>query len=177
MELLDVLNEKGEFTGETMDRKKIHDLGIWHRCVHIWIINSKGELLIQQRAKPLSFGGMWDISAGGHVTAGETNQEAAAKEVREELGLEIPFSEFTFLENLKIAASMNDGKGTNHFEAVYLIKKDLNIEDLVLQKEEVEKVEFVPWQELKNRIVEEKDNFVNRSQEFEMLFDYLEKNF
>jgi isopentenyldiphosphate isomerase len=177
MELLDVLNENGEFTGETMDRKKIHDLGIWHRCVHIWIINSKGELLIQQRAKHLdNFGGLWDISAAGHVTSGETNEEAALKEVREELGLGIPFSEYIFLAELKVSLPNNKTNGVkNHFDVVYLIKKDLNVEELVLQEDEVEKVEFVHWCELKNRIAQETDNFANRSQEYEMLFNYLEK--
>lgn len=177
MELLDVLNENGELTGQTMDRKEIHDQGIWHRCVHIWIINSKGELLVQKRASHLdNFGGLWDISAAGHVSAGETTEEAALKELREELGLVIPFSEFILLKELKVSLPNNKTNGVkNHFDVVYLIKKDLNVEELILQEDEVEKVEFIHWRELKNRISQEKDNFANRSQEYEMLFSYLEK--
>ncbi len=178
-EFLDVLDENGDLTGEKMDRKKIHDLGIWHKCVHIWIINPKGELLIQKRASHLdNFGGLWDISAAGHVEAGETREEAALKELREELGVQIPFSEMIFLKDLKVSLVNTKTAGfKNHFDSVYLLPKDIKIEDLVLQEEEVEKVEYIPWRELKKQIGIEPEKFTNRKEEFEILFEYLEKNF
>lgn len=171
-EFLDVLNEDGEFTGETMDRKEIHEKNIWHRCVHIWIINSKGELLLQKRAKNKdNFGGLWDISAAGHVESGETREEAALKETFEELGLQIPFSEYIFIDEIKVV------KGTkSHFDVIYLVRKDIDISEIKLQKEEVESVEFVSWRDLKDRVSAGDKTLTDRPQEYDLLFDYLENN-
>lgn len=179
MEFLDVLNEKGELTGEKMGRKEIHDQGIWHRCVHIWVLNSKGELLIQKRASQLdNFGGLWDISAAGHVSAGETKEEAAIKELSEELGLIIPFEEFIFIDEIKVSLPNTHVSGIkNHFDAIYLIKKDLDPAKLVLQEEEVEQVMFIPWRELKERVDKRDRTLTSRWKEYDLLFDYLEKTF
>ncbi len=178
MELLDVLDENGNLTGEKMERGKVHELGIWHRCVHIWIINSKGELLLQKCAKKpqKNLGGLWDVSAAGHVEAGETVEEAALKELREELGLEIPFEEFILLKELKISVSMGDRGFKNHFDVVFLIKKDLDTTKLNLQEEEVEKVEFVHWRKVRERFLNNDPTLAIRNQEFEILFEYLENN-
>lgn len=177
-EFLDILDENGKFTGETMDRKKIHDLGIWHRCVHVWIINSKGELLLQKCGKkpPNKLAGLWDVSAAGHVEAGESVEDAALKELREELGIEIPFSEFILLKELKVSVSTTGGGFKNHFDVVFLIKKDLNPSELVLQESEVEKVEFVPWRKLRERFLNKDETLAIREEEYETLFDYLENN-
>lgn len=71
VELLDVLNEKGEFTGISKPRGEIHKLGLYHKAIHCWIINSKGEMLIQKRS-PLkkAYPNLWDISCAGHIEAG-----------------------------------------------------------------------------------------------------------
>ncbi len=62
--------------------------GIYHRIVRIFLFNPKGELLIQKRSGSLtSLPGRWDQSAGGHVDEGETYQEAARREMEEEIGV------------------------------------------------------------------------------------------
>ena len=89
-EYIDILNENGELTGEIRTKREVHELGLWHRAVHIWILNPKGELLLQQRAEQKeNYGGYWDISAAGHVSAEETSIESALREIEEELGVEI----------------------------------------------------------------------------------------
>lgn len=50
MELLDVLDEKGNETGKVEDKDIIHEKGLWHKEVDAWIVNEKGEILIQKRA-------------------------------------------------------------------------------------------------------------------------------
>ncbi len=87
-EKIDVLNEKGELTGEIRTKKEVHELGLWHKSNHVWILNSEGELLLQHRAKNKeNYGNAWDISAAGHVSAGESGIESALREIKEELGL------------------------------------------------------------------------------------------
>ena len=48
-ELFDVLNEKGEYTGKIETREKCHKDGLWHKAVVVFIINSKGQVLLQRR--------------------------------------------------------------------------------------------------------------------------------
>jgi isopentenyldiphosphate isomerase len=90
MEYIDVLTEEGKPIGQSVPRSEVHAKGLWHQAVHVWIINSKGEILIQKRsAIKESSPGLWDISAAGHMSAGESVLEAVHKEISEELGIKI----------------------------------------------------------------------------------------
>ncbi|MFA6350475.1 MAG: glycogen/starch synthase, partial [Candidatus Omnitrophota bacterium] len=95
-ELLDVLDFNANPTGEMKPKELVHIDGDWHRTVHVTVINNKGKILIQRRALSVSASaGKWDLSVGGHVAAGENCQEAAIRELQEELlgvGVEIDMS-------------------------------------------------------------------------------------
>jgi isopentenyldiphosphate isomerase len=59
-----------------------------HPVVHMHLINSKGDLFLQKRAMTKDLlPGYWDTSVGGHMSPGETPDEALKRETREELGL------------------------------------------------------------------------------------------
>ncbi len=59
-----------------------------HRASYILVFNSDGELFIQKRTKNKDiYPGYWDLAAGGVVLAGESYEESAQRELREELGL------------------------------------------------------------------------------------------
>ncbi len=88
MEYLDVLDEKGNPTGEKKSRTEIHRDGDWHQSAHIWIMNSKHELLMQKRSPNVeNEPNLWDISSAGHIPTGANALDTAMREVREELGL------------------------------------------------------------------------------------------
>ena len=71
-ELIDICDEANHLTGVQKMKSEAHKDGLWHRAVHIWLYNSKGEILLQWRAKnKLLYPEMWDISAAGHVSASE----------------------------------------------------------------------------------------------------------
>lgn len=71
MEFLDVTDEKGNKIGIVKARKDVHHDGDFHRSVHVWLINSKQELLVQKRALTKKVSpGCWSASAAGHVSAG-----------------------------------------------------------------------------------------------------------
>lgn len=87
MELLDIVNEDDVLTGEVAERDYVHDNNLFHRHTSCWILNYKGEVLLQRRAltkkkKP----GVWS-KTGGLVDAGETVKNAIKREVKEEIDI------------------------------------------------------------------------------------------
>jgi 16S rRNA (adenine1518-N6/adenine1519-N6)-dimethyltransferase len=85
-----VVDEYDEIQGHAT-RSEVHGNNLLHRAVHILIFNQVGDLYLQQRSRwkdrhPLK----WDSSAAGHVTAGENYDEAARRELKEELGVDVP---------------------------------------------------------------------------------------
>ena len=88
-ELFDIVHAAtGEPTGEVQPRSRVHAAGLFHRSVHVWLLHaSSGSLLLQQRAAAKdSWPGRWDISAAGHISAGEGPLETAVREVEEVRG-------------------------------------------------------------------------------------------
>ena len=51
MEILDILNPDGTNAGYTAEKSKAHAKGLWHRVAHVWIIDSKNNVILQRRAK------------------------------------------------------------------------------------------------------------------------------
>ena len=85
-----VVDENDEIQGYA-SRSEVHGNNLRHRAVHILIFNQVGDVYLQQRSRwkdrhPLK----WDSSAAGHVTAGEDYDETARRELREELGVDVP---------------------------------------------------------------------------------------
>ena len=74
MELLDICNEEGFPTGETVERSRAHSEGILHRTAHVWVIrevDGRTQVLLQKRSMDKdSYPGMYDTSSAGHIPAG-----------------------------------------------------------------------------------------------------------
>lgn len=140
MELWDILNENGEVTGQTLQRgqRSLVD-GEYHLVVHIWIVNDKNEFLIQQRAWEVEImPGKWAITSGS-ATKGEDSVTAALRELEEEMGIKVN------KEDLKL---MLRKKGRNDFVDVWLLKSNVLVSDIVMQKEEVQAVQWIDRQKL-----------------------------
>ncbi len=89
-ELFDIVDDQDCVIGQ-MARSEVHRRKLWHRAVSIFVLNSRGQLLLQLRSAtkdeyPLCY----TSSASGHVTAGENYDETAPREMQEELGLTSP---------------------------------------------------------------------------------------
>ena len=70
-------------------RKEVHEQQLRHRAVHVFVVNGKSEVLLQQRSRLKDVQpGKWGSSAAGHLDAGEGYEEAARRELEEELGIE-----------------------------------------------------------------------------------------
>ncbi len=89
-EIFDICDEHDRVIG-TAPRSRVHAEGLLHRAVHIFVFNSRGELLLQRRSatkdeSPLKL----TSSASGHLSAGESYESAAIREMQEEIGLSGP---------------------------------------------------------------------------------------
>lgn len=179
MEYLDVLDENGNLTGKKKLRTEIHRDGDWHKAAHVWIVNSKNQILLQKRsATKDSHPGDWDISAAGHITAGFTSKPAAIKEINEELGLVINENELEFLFSYNSSTIQNNNTFFNNsFYDEYLLVKDLDIDNLKLQEEEVSEVKWVSLEELEYAVNSNDPNFVPHPSSYPKLFKILRKKF
>jgi len=149
-EYLDVLDESGNPTGQVKSKDEIHALGDWHGTVQIWLMNSKGEILMQKRSlKKTSRPGKWDNSCAGHMIAGESAIETALRELKEELNIEIDRENLELLYKKATKQIEKDGAFINHqHNNVYLAKTDIDLTKLTLQEDEVDEVRFVHFEEL-----------------------------
>jgi isopentenyldiphosphate isomerase len=74
---------------QLVTRRKMRGEQLCHRSVFIAVMSEKGDLLVHQRAVTKDiWPGSWDVAVGGVVAPGETWAVAAARELREELGVE-----------------------------------------------------------------------------------------
>lgn len=140
MELWDLYTKDREKTGKTMERAAKTPEGLYHLVVHVCVFNSRGEMLLQRR-QLTKFGwpGLWDVTASGSAIAGETSGDAAAREMREELGLVLDFN------SRRPALTIHFPEG---FGDVYLIEQDIELDDLTLQTEEVMGVKWASEEEV-----------------------------
>ena len=92
MEYLDIVDENGNPTGETVERAYAHRNGVRHRTAHVWIVrecDGRTQILLQKRSmKKESFPGLFDTSSAGHIPSGSDPIESALRELLEELGIE-----------------------------------------------------------------------------------------
>lgn len=178
-ELVDVLDEKGNKTGEVKSKSAVHRDGDIHRAVHIWFLNSKNQLLLQLRSAKKDRGAnMYDVSVGGHVSVGQTSVEAAVREIREEIGVLINPEELIYLFST-ISIKEGDFGPTDpvrHVHDVYLVRKDLDLKQIVLQEEEVTSVRLVDVSELEQWVREKRKDLIIHKEEYAKLFEYLSTN-
>ncbi len=154
-ELFDITDENGNPTGLKVKRSEAHEKGILHRTAHVWIakkVQNSYEVLLQKRsARKESFPSMYDTSSAGHVQAGDTPLESAIRELHEELGIAAGPDDFEYVGRFRIQyESVFHEKQfkDNEVAFVYLYKKPVNKNELILQTEEVEDVKWFPVEEV-----------------------------
>jgi 16S rRNA (adenine1518-N6/adenine1519-N6)-dimethyltransferase len=135
------------------DMKKAWRDGLWHRVSRVMVQDDSGALLLQLRTSSKElFPDCWDNSAAGHVDDGETYEEAAVRELAEEIGVtNVP------LEFLDYYSSDDRYKGSymREFNKVYLVKipRDYKIKK---QDSEVAEVKWFTKAEVKKLLEEDK---------------------
>lgn len=162
MELRDLYDINGNKTDKTYYKGDIIPEGYYPMVVMVVIRNSKGEFLMQKRVP--SKGRDWGVT-GGHPKSGETPINGIITEVKEELGLD--FSNEKFIEY----DSGCDGKDCYK---MYFVNKDINLNEIVIQKEELSEVRWFSMDEL-NKMVETKELNEDQIACFKKVCNFLEK--
>jgi isopentenyl-diphosphate delta-isomerase len=86
VEYLDIVDENDVVIGRDT-RKNVHDNYEIHRGVHVLVVDQLGRILVQRRSMNKDYyPGCLDMSVGAQVTSGETYEQAASRELMEELG-------------------------------------------------------------------------------------------
>ena len=134
---VDVVDEDDNVTGKAT-YEEANEKNLTFRAANIFVFNSKSEIFIHKRSMDLpTFPGMWDVKVGGIVDSGESYEEAARRELKEETGIENAVIERLFL--------FKNRKGEHKDNR--MVYRCLHDGPMKLQKEEIEEGRFVTIEE------------------------------
>lgn len=133
-ETVDVYDIRGNATGRVMQRGAAQPYGEYYRTAQVWFVGSDGRVLLQRRSMSCAFKPGYYGITGGIVESGETEQDAARREVLEELGLKLDE------RNMFCLCSY---VGRYSLCTVYVVNQDIAADEMRLQKDEVASVEFI----------------------------------
>lgn len=141
-EILDLYDKNRKLAGKTHIRGNPFEVGDYYLVADIWTVTPNGFILIDKRHPQKSFGGQWECT-GGAVTAGEDSATGAIRELKEELGIEAEKAELRLIHTCRLS---------NKFVDTYLLIKNIDLENLRLQAEEVTEAKLVTFRELEEII-------------------------
>ena len=125
-ELLEVLDADGRPTGRARPRSAIHVDGDWHRAFHCWIVRNNGREVVLQRRSLLkdTYADRWDAAAAGHWRFGESAEEAA-REIAEELGIDVSFDQLVYRGRERSESTFPNGLIDREYHEVYVLDTSL----------------------------------------------------
>ena len=131
--LMDVVDENDQII-DSKTRIDIHDLGLLHREVHVWLFDENHNIFFQKSGLHRPSAGLLDATIGGHVNKGEDYLDAAIRETKEETGISMPSSDLILLRKFKATFDQskdNPGGTINNFiRSIYICKNPINETDI-----------------------------------------------
>lgn len=138
MEFRDLYDANKNVTGKTFIKGEQIPDGYFYLIVAIFIENSKGEFLLQKRVERK--GGQWSTTSG-HPKAGENSLEGILEEAREELGIDLSNEKLELFETWV---------NKDQFFDIYYLKKDIALDEITTQEEEVDGVKWASIEEIES---------------------------
>ncbi|MBO7405183.1 MAG: NUDIX domain-containing protein [Clostridia bacterium] len=180
MEIIDICDEHGNPTGETVERRIAHRDGIPHRTAHVWIVRRRDgvwEVLLQKRSMEKdSYPGLFDTSSAGHIPAGSDPVTSALRELEEELGIRADPDQLTPAGSFRIRYEDSfHGKPfrDNEFTFVYVYRDPVDADSLILQESEVDAAEWFGLGEVREEIRRSRARFCMASEGLDLLRAFL----
>lgn len=173
MEYLEILKEDGAKTGKVMERYQAHMEGALHGVIRIYVTRVKEgrlEFLLQKRSDTkASYPGYYDTACAGHIDAGDCAVTTAVREIKEELGITAYPEDFTFLfchNNDWLETSGEKAFVDYERDTIFWYHKEVKLEELVLQEEEVASVAWYDARELEAWVKREDSHISFTPKEF-----------
>lgn len=151
--LLDIVNENDEVIGVGQKDLKA-ELGFISRVAAVFLCDMNGDIYVCKRAAHKKYSpNLYDLAAVGAVLQGETYDEAAARELEEELSVKCKLK---MLDKFyQEAEDTGNGKKLKYFCAVFLGQTDEN----PILNEELSEIKKLSWNELQIEFKNNLDKF------------------
>lgn len=150
-EYIDIVDANGKPTGKSELKSIIHQKGHYHNTAHIWFYTNNGEILLSQRsAKKNICPLLWDVSVAGHVDSGESIKQAAIRETKEEIGLDVSENDLQKIGVFECFQSYKSGIHDNEFHHTFICELKVQLPNLIPQEEEVEALKLVSIEKFKS---------------------------
>lgn len=160
MEKRDLYDENKKLTGETIFKGEPIPKGRYYITVAIFIQNESGQFLIQKRV--MKKDGKW-ATTGGHPVSGESSKQGIITEIKEELGIDVKSKNIQLFKTIKTE---------DDFVDLYYLKENVNIKNVLVQQEEVEKVKWASIEEIKD-MIQNSEFSESHTEFFMMCLDFL----
>ena len=151
-----------------MEKQAAHVTPHLHRAFSIFIFNSKGELLMQQRAlSKYHSPGLWTNTCCSHPRAGETLEEATSRRLMEEMGMSCEMHEvFTFIDKAPVGLGLIE----HEFDHVWFGSSD---EEPVINRDEVEAWKYMDLDDISADMKKHPESY---TEWFKISFDEIMKH-
>ena len=148
-----LVTEKDEQVG-IMPKMEVHEKGLLHRAFSVFIFDSKGRMLLQQRAAGKYHGALlWTNACCSHPHPGEDVDDAARRRLREELGFTTSLKKI-FVFTYK--AEVENGLIEHEFDHVFAGEYEGNIE---INEQEVHAYAYCSMEKIKTMLAEHSQKF------------------
>ncbi len=152
-DLLILVDENDNEIG-LMEKFSVHQTGSLHRAFSVFIFNSKGELLLQQRAEDkYHSGGLWTNTCCSHPVNGEEIKSTVKKRLKEEMGIEC---ETVFQFSFIYKTQFGNGLTEHELDYVYFGKSDARP---MLNSLEAKDWKYISLQNLQKAILQNPNDY------------------
>lgn len=159
IELRDLYDNNNKLTGEKCVKGEHIPDDKYIKVVTLFLYNNNDQILLQKRSKEK--GGKYGLISG-HPKTGETSTQGMVKEVKEEMGIDINDKEIELFHTEKTKHQLYD---------FFYMKKDLDISNSVLQKEEVDDIKWFSMEEV-DKLIQDKEFFENHVEAIDIIKEY-----
>ncbi len=130
-----------------MEKQEAHEKAVLHRAFSVFVFNSNGELLLQQRAlDKYHSAGLWTNTCCSHPRMGEDTKDAAQRRLKEEMGIEVELTErFSFVYK----APFSNGLTEHELDFVYTGTSNQNP---IINQEEVHAYNWLPLEKVQEEV-------------------------
>jgi len=134
-EMFSIVNKKDEHILTVYGKDNLHEYGRYHRAVHVLVEVFGGLFILQKKAKGTENEGKWSSAVSGHVQYNESYEEAAIREMHEELGIKADQEDLNKLAKIGPSESLS-----NEFVTIFTYLMDPENEKLKLDEKEIDEI-------------------------------------